>query len=274
MTKISVVIPCYNHGKYIDQAVDSILAQTFQDFEIIIVNDGSTDEFTMNKLRNYDRPKTTVVHQENSGLPAARNSGIEESEGKYICTLDSDDYFEKTFLEKAVDVLENNEEYGVVTSWIRCFGKINKVVKLKPFTLKKFLLQNNCCACVLFRKKIWEDLNGFDENMTDGYEDWDFWLRAIYNGYNFKLIEEELFFWRITKNGMHFDSARKRKQILKYMTEKNKIIYEDNLFDIINEHAVILDEILTSTDVRVGKFVLKPFKIVRSLYYKFFRRFF
>ncbi len=93
MPKVSVIIPCYNHGKYIDEAVDSILNQTFKDFEIIIVNDGSTDELTNNKLKQYDKPKTFVINKENEGLSVARNTAIKRAVGEYILTLDADDSF-------------------------------------------------------------------------------------------------------------------------------------------------------------------------------------
>ncbi|HXM47111.1 MAG TPA: glycosyltransferase family A protein [Pyrinomonadaceae bacterium] len=81
MPKVSVIIPCYNHGSYIDEAVDSVLAQTFPDFEIIIVNDGSTDQETVQKLADFNQPQTTVLHTANQGLAAARNSGIQNSTG-------------------------------------------------------------------------------------------------------------------------------------------------------------------------------------------------
>ena len=77
--KVSVIIPCYNHGVYIDETVDSVLDQTFQDFEIIIINDGSTDEFTVEKLKTYNKPKTKVIHTSNQGLSSARNNGIRAS---------------------------------------------------------------------------------------------------------------------------------------------------------------------------------------------------
>ncbi len=119
--KVSVIIPCFNDGKYIDEAVDSILAQTYQDFEIIIVNDGSTDEFTNNLLKNYKKPRTSVLCKTNGHLSSARNHGIKNSNAEYILPFDADDIFEPTYLEKAVDILDKNPEIGVVTCDIRLF---------------------------------------------------------------------------------------------------------------------------------------------------------
>jgi glycosyltransferase involved in cell wall biosynthesis len=98
--KVSVIIPCFNQGEYVDQAVDSVLKQSFQDFEIVIVNDGSTDPFTISHLQNYSRQKTTVVHTDNQGLAAARNNGIRQAKSEYILPLDADDKIGATFLEK------------------------------------------------------------------------------------------------------------------------------------------------------------------------------
>src|SRR5690349_6578170 len=100
MPLVSVIIPCYNDGHYIDDSVSSIRSQTFADWEIIIVNDGSTDESTLAKLRTFDDPLITVLHKENGHLSYARNHGISHAKGVIIVTLVADDKFEKTFIEK------------------------------------------------------------------------------------------------------------------------------------------------------------------------------
>src|SRR5215471_18656606 len=106
--RVSVVVTCFNLGRYLDEAVGSVLAQTFQDFEILIVDDGSTDEDTRRLLSGYRRPKTRVVRIENRGLPGARNEGIRRTSGPYVCCLDADDRLEHTYLEKAVAVLDKD----------------------------------------------------------------------------------------------------------------------------------------------------------------------
>jgi glycosyltransferase involved in cell wall biosynthesis len=102
MPKISVIIPCFNQGPYLDEAVDSVLAQTFQDFEILVVDDGSTDAETIKILRDFARPKTRIIRTENQGLSAARNNGIREAMGEYILPLDADDKIGPGYLEDAV----------------------------------------------------------------------------------------------------------------------------------------------------------------------------
>ena len=151
MSKVSVVIPCYNHGQYIDEAVNSILKQTYQDFEIIIVNDGSTDPLTIEKLRAYHKPKTTVIHTENGGPSAARNTGIRTAIGEYILTLDADDWFEATFLAKAVAILDGKPEVGIVTCGIQYFGVDKGSYLPQGSTAKDFLTKTPALGSALFR---------------------------------------------------------------------------------------------------------------------------
>ncbi|MCI5167028.1 MAG: glycosyltransferase family 2 protein, partial [Candidatus Electrothrix sp. GM3_4] len=114
MPRVSVVIPCYNQGSFIDETIHSVLAQTWQYFEIIVVNDGSTDPFTVNHLQQLNFPKTRVLHTENQGLSSARNNGIREAQGEYILPLDADDRIGPTYLEQAIRLLDADPELGIV----------------------------------------------------------------------------------------------------------------------------------------------------------------
>ena len=115
---ITVVIPCHNDGKFIDEAVDSVLCQTFQDFEIIIINDGSTDEFTNELLKTYSKPKTKVFTILNQGPSIARNIAIEKAKGRYILPLDADDRIFPNYLEKAFKIIEANSRWIVLSKGI------------------------------------------------------------------------------------------------------------------------------------------------------------
>ena len=196
MPKVSVIIPCYNQGAFIDEAVDSVLAQTFDDFEIIIVNDGSTDAATNALLEKYSRPKTTVLHTLNQGVSAARNTAIKAAAGKYILPLDADDKIEPDYLEKTVAVLDNHPETGVVWSKADFFGAQRGEWELKPFSLKQ-MMNNGCVfATALFRKSDWERIGGYNVNMVHSLEDWDFWLSFVERNIGFYQIPEILFHYR------------------------------------------------------------------------------
>src|SRR5262249_28675757 len=119
---VSVIIPCYNLGAYLDEAVESVLAQTCRDFEIIVVDDGSTEPQTRAVVDAYDRPGTRVIRAEHAGLAAARNTGIATARGNYLCALDADDRLDPTFLEKTARVLDADPSVTFVSSWLRAFG--------------------------------------------------------------------------------------------------------------------------------------------------------
>src|SRR5262249_30716028 len=104
--RVSVIIPCYNLGEYLDEAVESVLAQTFQDLEIVVVDDGSTDERTRTLVADYRKPRTRVIRSENRGLPAAKNLGLSATSGPYVCMLDADDRLDSHLLEKSVAALD------------------------------------------------------------------------------------------------------------------------------------------------------------------------
>jgi len=115
MPKVSVIIPTYNYGQYIDKSIDSVLSQTYTDFEIIVIDDGSTDN-TRTIVETKYRDKVKYIYQENRGAPAARNQGLREAKGDFIVFLDADDWFAPENLEYKVNILENNVDVGWVYS--------------------------------------------------------------------------------------------------------------------------------------------------------------
>jgi glycosyltransferase involved in cell wall biosynthesis len=229
MPKVSVVIPCYNQGVYLDEAVDSVLAQTYGDFEIIVINDGSTDEFTNRLLAGYGKPGTRIVTTRNQGPAAARNAGIRESLGDYILPLDADDRIGPCYLEKAVKVLETNPDIGIVYCLGELFGAGRGPVAAPDFSVGKMLLSNLIFASALFRKEDWEKTGGYNPNMTCGCEDWDFWLSIIELPKNVFRIPEVLFFYRI-KDVSRNTSMDAEKQLDMHMRlmKNHKDLYIDH----------------------------------------------
>ena len=241
--KVSVIIPCFNHGEYIDEAVDSILNQTYQDFEIIIIDDGSTDSLTIEKLKNYNKPKTKVIRTENNGLPAARNKGIRYAKGQYILTLDADDKFAPAFLNKAVGILASNPKIGVVTCYAQLFGSHNAIWRPKGGGIMEFLAENNCCASSLFRKVCWEQVNGYDQDFVDGYEDWEFWIKITGKNWLIHAIKEPLFYYRVTSSSMYKQSEKISDELVKKIVQKNKKLYQRYLEYVISEKERKIREI-------------------------------
>jgi glycosyltransferase involved in cell wall biosynthesis len=199
---VSVVIPCYNHGEYIEDAVESVLGQTYKNFEIIVVNDGSTDKETNLTLKNLGEPKTKVLHTLNQGLPSARNNGIKVARGKYILPLDADNKIAPEFLEIAVKELESDKNIGIVYSYAGLFGARNGIMILPKYSKNRFLRRNLIDACAFFRRSDWEATGGYKPNMVDGWEDWELWLSIIELGRSVKFIPKILFYYRVVPGSL------------------------------------------------------------------------
>ena len=233
MPKISIVIPFYNLGSYIEEAVDSVLNQTFTDFEIIIVNDGSTDSASINLINKINNPKTTVFNIENQGLPAARNFGINLGSGDYIACLDADDKLHPDFLEKTIEVFDHDTQqtYGIVSTYYEHFENLNAQIKIKQFNPYALAVQNQLHVASLFRKSCWEQIGGYDTGLT-GYQDWEFWLSIIEKGYQWFTVPEFLFYYRNRTGSMVKHSDKNREALFKQIVHKDQAFYKENLSEI------------------------------------------
>ncbi len=201
MPRVSVLVPCFNQGDWIDEAVDSVLAQTFQDFEIIVVDDGSTG-VTRDKLSAWSRPKTRVIRTDNRGLPAARNTAAAAAAGEFLCALDADDRLAPAWLEKGVALLDERPDVAFVSHWFETFGDERWTWTPAGCDLPSMLARNAINGAALVRRVVFEALGGFDEQLRDGCEDWDFWLRAVERGCQGAIIPEILFHYRRTATSM------------------------------------------------------------------------
>lgn len=216
MPKVSVIIPCFNQGLYLDEAVDSVLAQTFQDFEILVVDDGSTDAETIKMLKDYARPRTRVIHTDNQGLSAARNNGIREAQGAYILPLDADDKIGKGYLEDAVRVLDQYPETGIVYCEASYFGVRGGRWDLPEYSLDKIMNHNVIFCTALFRKADWAAVGGYNVNMVYGWEDWDFWLSLIHRGLKVYRIPKIHFYYRLREASMVHTMDEERQFFMRF----------------------------------------------------------
>ncbi len=208
MPRASIVIACYNQGRYLDEAVDSALAQTYEDLEIVIVDDGSTDPATHAKTRSLRRPKTRVLHTENQGLPSARNTGIRAARGEYILPLDADDRLAPAYLEKAVAVLEVRPEVGIVYGQAEYFDGQSGTWESPPYSLSEMLLHNLIYCSAVFRKADWEQVGGYKPVMKYGWEDWEFWLSLLELGRQVYQLPQTVFFYRRKPGSMIAEMVR------------------------------------------------------------------
>jgi glycosyltransferase involved in cell wall biosynthesis len=221
---VSVVVPCYNGGRFIDGLLASLAAQTFRDFEIVIVDDGSNEE-TQAKLATLD-PSITVLHQRNQGPGAARNTGFRAARAGIVLPLDCDDTIEPTHLEETVAALRAAPaDVGFVFTELRAVGAIEKVFPRK-FNRFEILFSNKLPSCILMRKAMWQALGGYDESMRDGYEDWDFNIRMAAAGYRAIEVAKPLYVYRVSNEGMLLSHCSSRHAaIWRTIREKHRGLY-------------------------------------------------
>ena len=223
--KVSVIIPCYNQGKYVSDAINSVLAQTYKDIEIVIVNDGSTDNSNEIIKTFADKYKNILFFDENKnkGVINARNMAIEAASGEFILPLDADDTIEPTYIEKAVKILKENPNIGIVYCKARMFGIKNEYWDLKDFD-KSNILYENCIFCTaLFRRTDFFNVGKYKDYMKFGFEDYDLWLSFIEQGFDVYRIEEVLFNYRKYKEESRSDICSKNNEYVWKELVKNHI---------------------------------------------------
>ncbi len=222
--KISIIIPCYNHGQYIREAISSVEKCTDKSlYEIIIVNDGSTDAFTIAEMERLANDGYHVINQVNQRLGRTRNNGIRAAKGEYILPLDSDNRIRPAYIYESIKILDAHPEIAMVYGDAQFFGDQDKRHVVGEFNLQNMMVENQIDACAVYRKSVWEAVGGYDEKMIMGYEDWDLWMNMTFKNYKFHYVPEILFDYRVLENSMlRSISAGKKKQWFKYMDDKYK----------------------------------------------------
>lgn len=197
---VSVVVPVYNAEAYLAETLDSILASTYQDIEVILVNDGSRDG-SAEICKRYAKADSRVIYieQPNTGVVAARNHAISKAKGVYILPVDSDDCIAPTYIEKAVAVMESDNEMGIVYCEAAFFGCRSGIWKLPTYSLEEMLYNNVIFATALFRREDWVAVGGYKPCMDSYCEDYEFWLSVIERGRRVYRLPETLFYYRIRK---------------------------------------------------------------------------
>jgi glycosyltransferase involved in cell wall biosynthesis len=195
--RVSIVIACYNLGAYVDDAVESVLAQTLRDVEVLVIDDGSTDSATRARLARYRRPKTRVISTAHGGVAAARNRGIRESRGEYLCALDADDKLAPRYLERAVDLLDRDPSIAFVSSWLEAFGAESWLWSPDACDLPILLAEDTVHGSAVVRRSVVLEVGGYDETLhPQGYEDWDLWLQVVERGHRGTILPEVGLYYR------------------------------------------------------------------------------
>lgn len=206
---VSVILPCYNAHRFLGQALESVRMQTFRNYETIVIDDGSTDPETRRFLELLPAD-VRVVLQENRGLSGARNTGFREARGRYVLPLDCDDWIEPGFLEKLLAALPADDSDSTFAfSHIALEGDKSGILK-KQFNLFEQLCANQLPYCLLLSRSLWLRVGGYDEDMRQGAEDWEFNIRLALSGANAVIVPEALFHYRVSSGGMLLSISRQR----------------------------------------------------------------
>jgi len=212
MPEVSVVIPCYNAHRYLADVLASVRAQSFRDYEIIVVDDGSTDPATASFLETVG-DGVRLVRKANGGLSSARNAGFAVAQGTYVLPLDADDEIAPDMLARTVAAFGASPDAGYAYAQIEVFGDERGIVR-KTWNLFEQLATNQLPYCLLMRRTVWADAGGYDETMREGYEDWEFNIRISKLGVRGIQVESPLFRYRRQSTGMLQSVSQRRHAAL------------------------------------------------------------
>jgi SAM-dependent methyltransferase len=197
---VSVIIPCYRQAQFLPMAAASVAVQTYTDWEIVVVNDGSPDDTSAvvaALIGQLPSRRIRLIEQDNAGLANARNAGIRAARGRYLLALDADDALDPGFLAKTVQLLDADPAVSIVHSDVAIFGARAGIWSTaRPFDIEHLQQENGLSYASLYRREVWQASGGYRANMSAGYEDWDFWLGAAAAGFRARHIAEPLMFYR------------------------------------------------------------------------------
>jgi glycosyltransferase involved in cell wall biosynthesis len=262
---ISVIIPCYNQSQYLPDALDSVLQQTYVNWECIIVNDGSKDDAEKVALKYQEKDKRfKYIFQENKGLSGARNAGIKNTLGDYILPLDADDKIGPQYLGDAINYFTSHPETTLVYGRARLFGIKEGEWLLKPYNYIDLLKSNLIYCSAVFKRVDFNMVGQYDENLKTGYEDWDFYLRLLKPDSLVHQLKKCHFYYRIKQESMLTRLNEDNQQQLNYFIY-NKYqhlykIYFESPINLLRKLELYENMYKNSPDYRLGHKLLNPFR--------------
>lgn len=217
---VSVIVTCYNYGRFLGRCIESVLRQTFRDLELIIVNDGSTDNTEDIALLYIKDPRVRYIKQDNAGQTRAKNNGIKASCGKFVAFLDADDFWDPTKLEKQLPMFKD-PDVGVVYSRVMFIDEegnplhahiASRYLQPRHGCVTHYLLFDNFIpfSSAVVRREVFDKVGMFDETLTMGI-DWDLWLRTSLH-YTFAYVDEPLLYYRVGHDGQMSKNVGKRHE--------------------------------------------------------------
>jgi glycosyltransferase involved in cell wall biosynthesis len=222
--KATIIITSFNKEAFLKEAIESALNQSYDNFELLIIDDGSTDN-SQQVIKEFQAPRITTIFKENEGVIKTRNRAIKEAKGQYIVQLDGDDILGKDFLQKTIPEIENNSTVGIVYCATKLFGAKDKIWDLGEYSIEKQLTTNQIVITALFKKDDFLKTNGYNQDFSEGLEDWDFWLSLIELGIEVKQLNDVEFYYRILPDSRNNFTKEKEERIKNLIWKNHKELY-------------------------------------------------
>lgn len=268
---VSIIVPCYNYGQFLTECLNSVLKQSFRQWECIVVDNGSTDNTAevVAQFSNVDA-RFKYIRTEQNGVSFARNTGIRNSSGKYILPLDADDKIEALFIEKTFLAFEKQPALTLVYSNARLFGASSGEWHLPDYNFRNLLIENSIFCTALFKRSDYDLTKGYNEDMREGFEDWDFWISLLKNGGEVYKVPEVLFNYRIrSQSRNHSIDKERQKKLRQQIFENHQDVYMRyfSISELVYENYLLgldLKRVKTSKELKAGKAILGPLRYLQN----------
>jgi glycosyltransferase involved in cell wall biosynthesis len=203
MIEVTVLVPCYNQGKYLQDCLRSVKDQTYSNWQCIIINDGSPDD-TEVIVKEWEKKDSRFVYiyKDNGGLSSARNAGIHAAEGNYILPLDADDKISANYLEECVKAFGTNQRLALVYGSAELFGTESGIWDLPSYSYKRLLTENMIHCSAMYKKQAVLEAGLYDENLNKGSEDWELWIRLLDEQSEVLRLNNICFYYRVKEDSM------------------------------------------------------------------------
>lgn len=283
---VSIIMPCYNQGEFVAEAMDSVLAQTYPCWELIIMNDGSSD-YSERIILDYVQKDKRIKYfsQENAGVVVARNQAIKHAQGKYLLPLDADDKISGDYLERGVTYLEGHPECTLFYCHADYFGRINEPFGVEYKDYPSLLLGNSIFCSAMFRKEHFDLVGGYSTDLKEGCEDWEFFIRLLYHRDHVFQDEKTCFYYRQQEcmNSRNDVANQRIEKIRTNIYKKHITIYNEffgDFFSVLSERNQFRNQLEWEVDVyrqqyqkavhseayRLGYGLLHPLDVLKKLF--------
>lgn len=267
---ISVIVPSYNQGPYLDECLNSVLNQSFQYWECIVINDGSTDNTESVALKwTKTDSRFKYIKQENKGVCAARNIAVQQSIGKYLLCLDGDDKISENFLSELLKSMQKDEQIKVAAGRTLFFGeRKGELLMDDPFDMENLLAINQITVTSLIKREDFDRVGGFSINMKKGLEDWDFWIKMLKDGGKVTQNKNAIFYYRLRKSSRNnsFNSENDLSALRRLIWENNKDAFARYFLD--PQKTLEYLSIKNSYEYKVGKIIISPLRKIKRWIFK------